>query len=1425
MRRARRFVVAVLALVGPIAPAAIAAPTAPTSPPASERVIVQFDGAPALAAAPGLSSHNTGTRAQAQQIADARVSTLNAQHAGFAKRLATAGIHATERADFVGLFNGVAVSTDAAGVAELRALPGVSAVFPDVRMSAAAAPVDPDVSITGAPAVWQTDDPSGRPDRGTGETVAVVDTGIDYNHPDLGGGFGPGHKVVGGYDFFDGDADPMDDNGHGTHVAGIVAGDPAGPTGRTGEAPGATLTAYKVLDASGNGFESTVLEGFDAAVAADNPHRADVVNMSVGGPPALDDPLEQAAEQAIRDGVVVVTAAGNYGPGESSVGSPAEAPDVLAVGATITGITLPTVTVTAPMRHTMHVERLGLSANPPAGGEDLDVVDAGGGSPDDYDGLDVTGKAVFVANSAEAFHPNLALTAQKHGAAAIIYKQTNIYTGPGSQPGPLPDVATGLADDPDKLNLVAVEANGTDAVDLQQWLDQGPVRIHIGTTDATDLVPSFSAHGPAFGSYALKPDLVAPGTEIGSTWPGGGYADDTGTSMAAPHVAGAAALLREAHPDWTVAQIGAALTGGAHLLDGYDPTTQGAGRLDVAAADRMSVLPSERIADFGVADMQGSSLDEAKTVTLTNVSAQARTLHLSVQQTPGTSGQVRVTPGAVHIAPGRSATVRLTISGALPGANADISGWLRASASGSPAVTVPYLLAVRPLQLHADPDPAAGASTVYVYAEPNIAGAPTVSVTGPDHRSKQYAAEADEPAWWRVTLPAAPAGQYQLNASARTTSGVTVTGRATLEELDAAAGGQWQPAGPDSTGAGHMAFTSQPGRMYATPGTLTHPVVFRTDDSGRSWKELRSMPLGDGIDEGIAADPHDPNTVYLAVRDDGDPTYVGRVLVSHDAGTSWSTLPFPVAAPEDLSIDSTGNDLTVPAQDDNAYVSTDRGRTWTSYSLPDSPVQQARVIDGDLYLLGWSGLYVIRDIDTDPAPLQQVLTPTKDFDLMADITGDAHLLVAVSNQQAFVSHDHGASWQPVLDTDISDEFRSAQIVNGTIYVDSGQTIRASADEGATWTTLPDPHPVDDDTQVLQVGGWAGTSTPLIVDVVGTGVFSTADGGSHYRRIGLAAADVHALAVDTNAAGQTSLLAGTRHATFAAPLPTGNKVDPDWGITGDEDLIGENVTSVAVDPADQRIAYRALLDHAGNITVARSDDGGATWTGQLHGRSIGRSYQMVVAPADPDIVYLAMDDTLSPGVMVTRDGGHTWRKNVTDVAVTAVAADPHDPDRIWLGGPGGLYRSDDEGQTLTRLSSTPVTAIAVDQRNPKHLVIGGTTGLYNSYDGGHTLQAARTSGDRLDISGLILAPDGTIYAGDTNYADTSAYYIDLGGDPHGLPVGGRGVLVSHDAGRSYQNVSAGLPDRDVESIALAPDGRWLYAGTGTGSVYRLRVGGP
>jgi len=524
-----------LVLLIPLAPAAIAAPS---GGPATTRVIVQLAGTPAL----------DGPRAQAHQ----RVTALRGQHAAFRQQVAAAGIHAKIGGEVTQLLNAVAVTTDPAGAARLRALPGVAAVYPDAAIHAS---VDVDVSLIGAPQVWQTNDPSGRPDQGTGETVAVIDTGIDYTHPDLGGGFGPGFKVVGGYDFANGDDDPRDDNGHGTHVAGIIAGDPTGPGGRIGVAPKANLTAYKVFDSSGFGDESTVIEGLEAAVSVDNPHRADVVNMSLSGPPTPDDPLEQASAAAVHAGVVVVAAAGNDGPGESTVGSPAEAPDVLAVGASASGIDLPSVTVTSPVHHALDVQRLNLSANPPASPEDADLVNVGDGAASRYDGVDATGKAVlFTYNPFTA--TQALLTAEQHGAVAALLSTPNYYSGPGFQPGPaLADFTAGTADDPDKLNLVAAVVNGTDATDLPQWLADGPVRVQVGGTDATDQIASFSSQGPALGSYALKPDLVAPGVEIGSTWLDGQYADDSGTSMAAPHVAGAAALVRQAHPTWTASQV------------------------------------------------------------------------------------------------------------------------------------------------------------------------------------------------------------------------------------------------------------------------------------------------------------------------------------------------------------------------------------------------------------------------------------------------------------------------------------------------------------------------------------------------------------------------------------------------------------------------------------------------------------------------------------------------------------------------------------------------------------------------------------------------------------------------------------------------------------------------------------------------------
>lgn len=173
---------------------------------------------------------------------------------------------------------------------------------------------------------------------GSGVVVAVIDSGIDYNHPALGAGFGPGHKVSGGYDFINDDADPMDDFGHGTHVAGIIA---ARSTGMSGLAPNATLLAYKVLDSTGQGPQSALIAALERAVDpngdGDTSDRADVINISLGSFGEPDDPAARAADRASALGALVVGAVGNSGESHS-IASPALARSVIAVGATDGGL-------------------------------------------------------------------------------------------------------------------------------------------------------------------------------------------------------------------------------------------------------------------------------------------------------------------------------------------------------------------------------------------------------------------------------------------------------------------------------------------------------------------------------------------------------------------------------------------------------------------------------------------------------------------------------------------------------------------------------------------------------------------------------------------------------------------------------------------------------------------------------------------------------------------------------------------------------------------------------------------------------------------------------------------------------------------------------------------------------------------------------
>jgi hypothetical protein len=156
--------------------------------------------------------------------------------------------------------------------------------------------------------------------------IAVIDTGVDYLHPDLGGCLGAGCRVIGGYDVVDDDNDPTDEHGHGTHVAGIAAG-----TGlSSGVAQEAKLLAYRALDENGSGSTSDVVEAIERAVN-DGAH---IINLSLGesdGKP--DSPQNLAVREAVRRGVLVVAAAGNSGPQWGTVGSPGNEVSALTVGA------------------------------------------------------------------------------------------------------------------------------------------------------------------------------------------------------------------------------------------------------------------------------------------------------------------------------------------------------------------------------------------------------------------------------------------------------------------------------------------------------------------------------------------------------------------------------------------------------------------------------------------------------------------------------------------------------------------------------------------------------------------------------------------------------------------------------------------------------------------------------------------------------------------------------------------------------------------------------------------------------------------------------------------------------------------------------------------------------------------------------------
>ena len=206
----------------------------------------------------------------------------------------------------------------------LRQRPDVLYAEPDYIFHATIVPNDPhyasrqwNLPHINAPAAW--DLTTGAPSL----TIAVIDTGVDLGHPDLSG------KLVAGYDFANGDNDPQDDEGHGTHVAGIAAAATNNNVGIAGVAWGTLLMPIKVLDSSGSGYTSDIAQGIIWAVD----HGACILNLSLGGPD-YSATLADAVAYAYTRNVLVIAAAGNEYLAGNPTSYPAAYPNVLAVAAT-----------------------------------------------------------------------------------------------------------------------------------------------------------------------------------------------------------------------------------------------------------------------------------------------------------------------------------------------------------------------------------------------------------------------------------------------------------------------------------------------------------------------------------------------------------------------------------------------------------------------------------------------------------------------------------------------------------------------------------------------------------------------------------------------------------------------------------------------------------------------------------------------------------------------------------------------------------------------------------------------------------------------------------------------------------------------------------------------------------------------------------
>jgi subtilisin family serine protease len=632
-------------------------------------------------------------------------STLAAAQDALRPRLAAVG--ATVLGQYQDAYNGIKVRVALRDLARLTALPGVERVLavPQYQMANVTSSL-----FTAVPAAWS----AGAGLTGKGVKIAVIDTGIDYTHADFGGsgspaaytandgvtlagsGF-PNAKVAGGFDFvgnaYDaggtGDAviphpdlNPLDCAGHGTHVAGTIGGYGVTADGQTysgpydaqtlstvpfgvgpGVAPDAQLYALKVFGCSGS--TDAVIDAIDWAVK----NHMNVINLSLGAPfgslgspfGGPDSPDAVAADNAAQAGVVVVAAGGNSGSAAYTASTPGVASRAIEVAAVDAVPSLPgaIIGIGSGIRA---IDANGAADFPVTGR--LNVLKDGTGglalgcAASDY--ASVSSGDIVVTLRGTCPRADRATLGQAAGAAAVIMVNTTAGAFP-PQEGTIHGVTIPFLGVMPSAGAALLGADGT-AVTIT-----GPITIPNPTFRAT---ADFSAGGPRSGDSALKPDIAAPGVSVLSAAAGTGIGGEreSGTSMAAPQVAGAAALVLQAHPRWTPGQVKAALmnTASPAALAGYDPRIDGAGLVQPRRAVDTLVLATTGAGtaslSFGAPALTGP-LSASQPIHLANMGGHPVTYQLTASVTGAALGvHVTLRPARVTVAPNGTTSVTVVLS-------------------------------------------------------------------------------------------------------------------------------------------------------------------------------------------------------------------------------------------------------------------------------------------------------------------------------------------------------------------------------------------------------------------------------------------------------------------------------------------------------------------------------------------------------------------------------------------------------------------------------------------------------------------------------------------------------------------------------------------------------------------------------------------